>query len=216
MLEFVDMDETTTRDRILETAAALFGEHGFDGVSTTEIARAADVNKAMIFYYFGSKEKLYSAVFGTFAVTLRDRMQAVLEKTEPGLPSLEMFVRTHIGYLREHRDMIHLIIRELLTYQGGASSLSPILQERFPVIGGIRDMLEKMIADAHDRGQIRDVDTLQTIVNIISLDIFFFLGKPIVHLLIPQLDPDTFEAERVDHVIDLLLNGLRKTPEPSS
>lgn len=208
------MDETTTRDRILETASALFGERGYDGVSTTEIARAAEVNKAMIFYYFGSKEKLYSAVFGSFAVTLREKMRTVLESAEPGLPAIEMFVRTHIGYLRDHRDMIHLIIRELLTYRG--SGLSPILQERFPVLGDIRDMLAKMIADARDRGQIRDVDTVQTIVNIISLDIFFFLGRPLAHLLIPQIDPETFEAQRVDHVIDLLLNGLRKTPEPSS
>ena len=50
-------------------------------------------------------------------------------------------------------------------------------------------------------------------MNIISLDIFFFLGKPIVELINPNIDSVDFEKKRIDHVLDLLMNGLRKHPE---
>jgi AcrR family transcriptional regulator len=52
-----------TRVVLLETATRLFSEYGFDGVSIRLLAKEAGVNMALIAYYFGSKEKLFSAVF---------------------------------------------------------------------------------------------------------------------------------------------------------
>ncbi|MEO6348401.1 MAG: TetR family transcriptional regulator, partial [Aquaticitalea sp.] len=49
--------------QILEVAEKLFAEHGFDGTSVRQIAHEADINIAMISYYFGSKEKLLEALF---------------------------------------------------------------------------------------------------------------------------------------------------------
>ena len=46
-------------ENILFAAEKLFAEHGFQGTSTREISKAANVNISMISYYFGSKEKLY-------------------------------------------------------------------------------------------------------------------------------------------------------------
>lgn len=51
-----------TKQRLLATALDLFGRHGFDGVSTRQLAERARVNQAAIAYHFGSKEGLYRAV----------------------------------------------------------------------------------------------------------------------------------------------------------
>lgn len=48
--------------RILEAADALFAQQGYDGVSVRDVARAAGVNKASVFYYFSTKEKLFERV----------------------------------------------------------------------------------------------------------------------------------------------------------
>mgnify|MGYP000951980295 CR=1 FL=1 len=89
------MDDNLTKTRILDTAAVLFGEYGKAAVSTTRIAKEAGINKAMIFYYFGSKDDLYLAAVrkltGELFTLLSERLNAV----EPGLPVIEMFVRTH-------------------------------------------------------------------------------------------------------------------------
>ena len=53
---------TDTRARLLDAAARLFAAHGYDGVSTRALARAAGVNVAAIGYHFGGKKELYTAV----------------------------------------------------------------------------------------------------------------------------------------------------------
>lgn len=57
-----DDAEDSSRERILQAAEEEFAEKGFAGVRIDEIARAAGANKQLIYYYFGSKAKLYDAV----------------------------------------------------------------------------------------------------------------------------------------------------------
>ena len=53
----------TKEENIMLHAEKLFSIHGFDGTSTREIAKAAEINISMIAYYFGSKEKLLEKIF---------------------------------------------------------------------------------------------------------------------------------------------------------
>jgi AcrR family transcriptional regulator len=57
------MDFNDKQLKIMETAEELFAEKGFSGTSVRDIADAADVNVAMISYYFGSKEKMLESLF---------------------------------------------------------------------------------------------------------------------------------------------------------
>jgi TetR/AcrR family transcriptional regulator len=199
-----------TRSRILDAAAELFGERGKAAVSTAEIAKKADINKAMIFYYFGSKDKLYREALRTWFSDLTGTVLEKLAGTEPGLPTIEAFVRAHIGYLLKRPSMVKLVIRELLSHD---NSPNPLLSEGIGGFLAIRDKLFESFVIAKERGEIRDVDPIQTAVNIISMDIFFFLGKPIVKMINSDVDLDEFGRNRVNHIIDLLMNGLRKQPE---
>ena len=203
-------DSLKTKDRILETAAALFGEHGIHGVSTTDIASKAGVNKALIFYYFGSKEELYRAVFKNWLYDFKKTMTSTLEGIEPGLPMIETFVRTHINLLNKHQNMLRIFIRELLKNENESS---PLLEDAAEVLKPFRNNLLVAIATAQKRGEIRDVDLIQTFINIISLDIFFFLGIPILRMVNPSMNSEEFRKNRVDCILDLLMNGLHKQPE---
>ncbi|MDP2984797.1 MAG: TetR/AcrR family transcriptional regulator [Candidatus Latescibacter sp.] len=202
--------ERDARQRILDAAAELFGERGKTAVSTAEIARKATINKAMIFYYFGSKEKLYQAALRAWFSDLTGTVLEKLAGTEPGLSMIEAFVRAHIGYLLKRPAMVKLVIRELLSHD---SSPNPLLSEGMGGFLTIRDKLFESFLIAKARGEIRDVDPIHTAVNIISMDIFFFLGKPIVKMINSDVDLNEFGRNRVNHIIDLLMNGLRKRPE---
>lgn len=50
------------REHIINTAIKLFASKGFEGTSIRDLAAAADVNVAMVNYYFGSKEKLFESM----------------------------------------------------------------------------------------------------------------------------------------------------------
>jgi AcrR family transcriptional regulator len=75
-----------TRERILEEARKLFAERGFWGTSVQEITDAAKVNKAMLFYYFKSKENLYHSLL----LELMDSVDRMMEtRLAPGKSPLD-------------------------------------------------------------------------------------------------------------------------------
>jgi len=202
------MDESETKQRILDTATDLFGRHGMDGVSTGDIAKSAGVNKALVFYYYGSKDRLYRAVFRKLVDSMVQSIRDVTSAADPGLPRIEAFIRSHITRLRENPDFAGIVIRELL--YTGEDEVPGLHGEMAATLSLLKEELLEALFDARRAKQIRNVDLLHTIISIISLDIFFFLGKPVVRMVNPDMDVDEFEKERIDHVLDLLMNGLKK------
>ncbi len=80
------------RDRILDAAEAQFAQHGYDAVSTREVAQRVGATSAMIHYYFHSKREMFDAVFARRADVLnRERLQALdaYETTAGDTPSVE-------------------------------------------------------------------------------------------------------------------------------
>lgn len=74
----------STKDRILDAAAALFARHGFDGTSLRMITAAARVNLAAVNYHFHSKDALLHAVFNRGVGPVNERRFALLEQFEAG------------------------------------------------------------------------------------------------------------------------------------
>jgi len=76
------MSEVSKRDRILDTAEALFAERGFDGVTLRQIAVGAGVDVALASYHFGKKLDLFRAVFERRAPALNDARLAALNAVQ--------------------------------------------------------------------------------------------------------------------------------------
>lgn len=70
------------KERILEVAETLFSEKGFEGTSIRDIAQMADVNIAMISYYFGSKEKLLETLITTRSEYATDMLEELSRNEE--------------------------------------------------------------------------------------------------------------------------------------
>lgn len=99
-----------TRDELMEHAARLFGERGFDAVTTADIAEAADVSQRTFFRHFPSKE----AVLYGHAHVLRERMLAEFAgrpDDEPVVQSVIAAVRAMSEYYETHRDETFLQAR---------------------------------------------------------------------------------------------------------
>ena len=205
------LSEEKTKSKILASAVKLFGERGKDGVSTGEIARDAQVNKALIFYHFKTKDELYRTVFKSVMNEFVENVHGKMSGGEPGLPAVEAFVRSHIQALEDNKHMANMMIRELLF--SDAKESTAIRRDFAEVFKTLRNDILRALSSAGASGQIRAVDPIQTIVSIVSLDVFFFLGKPLVQMINQSVDLDVFESDRIDHVVDILMNGLRKNQE---
>ena len=70
-------ERDSTRQILLDTAIALFGEHGYEAVSIRMLAETAGVNVAAINYHFGSKDDLYVGAIEALAELIEPRLEAI-------------------------------------------------------------------------------------------------------------------------------------------
>lgn len=137
-----DPDDLTAKQRILEAAAQVFAESGYDGARVDEIAKRAGVNKALIYYYYDNKESLLSLLFQE----TRDAVFALLDSiTSPALDfnsteSNSRFLRAILDLLEERQNVIRLVIME-------SAKRTPINDRIF---GLLEEVLLRMFSFADD------------------------------------------------------------------
>lgn len=102
-----------TRARILKAAEALFGERGFDATSVDAIARAAGVNKALIYYHFADKRDVVRSLF---AQIIDEIEGAVADPPElRGVPAdLPSKIRAELALLEPHRQILSVMLAEAM------------------------------------------------------------------------------------------------------
>ena len=152
------------REIILSAAMKLFGQKGFEGTSVREIAADADVNPAMISYYFGSKEKLFeklvehksSFLKGVFAELVNNASLTQMEK-------LFIVIDSYVDRIFQSPQFHHLLHRELSMERRPQMkiAISEILLRNFISV-------RKIIQDGIESGEFNSVDPELTIVSIIG------------------------------------------------
>jgi TetR/AcrR family transcriptional regulator len=185
------------RARILEAALGEFSAHGLAGARTEQIAEAAGVNKALLYYYFESKENLYVAALEMAAGRVRDSSMAVfLRDATPG----ERVLRTalnHFDRILSQREFQSLMQQEMMRlHQGGESGALPILVKR--VFGPMHAMFQALIREGIVSGELIDVDWLQIVLAALGANVFYFLSAPVWRMVLPfePLAPDAIVARR--------------------
>lgn len=99
---------------ILNAAERLFAIKGFDGTSVRDIAKEANVNVAMISYYFGSKEKLLETLFEVRLIDFKIDIDPILHENLSALESLEQLTYTYIRKMNVNAELY-----KILSVEGG-------------------------------------------------------------------------------------------------
>ncbi len=152
------------KEIIVSTAMKLFAQKGFEGTSVREIAAGADVNAAMISYYFGSKEKLfeklveYKAGFlkGVFAELVSNTSLSQIEK-------VYIVIDSYVERMFHNPEFHHLLHRELSLDRRPKmkDAISEILLKNFISV-------KTIVQQGIDSGEFNDVDPELTIASIIG------------------------------------------------
>ncbi len=201
---------SATEEQIFDAALVVFSRKGKDGARMQEIAEQAGINKALLHYYFRSKERLYQAVFshvfGQFMTALRAPLQADL----PFPDMLKAFIDEFISVHAAHPEISRLWILENLS---GAPVLGPVLQRflKENPDSAPRKFISR-VAHGVEAGEIRDVNPFHTFVTLLGASIFLFLSYPTMSVVNPELvgNRDSTIEDRKKHVFDILYHGLAK------
>ena len=102
----------TTKDKILKAAREAFAEKGFNGVSVDEIAKRAGVKKALIYYYFPSKEDLFEEVWKVAIEELEDHLFKQVESEKGYFNKIKRFLRAYIDFVTNRRVLSEVIEKE--------------------------------------------------------------------------------------------------------
>ncbi|HKN22303.1 MAG TPA: TetR/AcrR family transcriptional regulator [Terracidiphilus sp.] len=186
-----------TRSRILDAALTEFAANGLAGARTEQIAAAAGVNKALLYYYFESKEKLYAATLEMVSARVRDRSMAVfLREASPG----ERVVRAaldHFDRILTQREFQSLMQQEMMRVHKGETAELPILVKR--VFSPLMTMFQSMVREGIASRELIDAEWMQIVLAALGANVFYFLSAPVWRQTVPfePFDTEVLRARRV-------------------
>jgi TetR/AcrR family transcriptional regulator len=183
-----------TRARILDAALQEFSAHGLAGARTEQIASIAGVNKALLYYYFESKENLYLASIEMISAKIRDRTMAVfLRESSPGERVLRSALEHFDRILTQH-EFQGLMQQEMIRMHKGESSAMPILVKR--VFSPVMTMYQSMVREGIESGELINADWMQIQLASLGANVFYFLSAPVWRILLPS---EPFSPEALEH-----------------
>jgi len=197
-----------SKQRILEMAQREFAAHGFAGARMERIARAADINKAMIFYYFSSKRELYRTLIKSALADLVPRIQkAVILSDTPGM-FFEKVPEIYLRHFSRNPEFIRMVGFEVIR---APQNIAPLISEVFADFPNPPTrLLPRVIRTWHEQGLISESDPVDFILNIISLCVFSIIATPVVEAIldIEIPDYDAYIEQRIQSISNLLKKGM--------
>jgi TetR/AcrR family transcriptional regulator len=181
-----------TVQRILRAAEENFAERGLAGARISAIARAARVNKALLYYYFSSKEELHRFTLTTLFRQLREQTSAALDR--PGSPRQQLlcYINNYFDFMMAHPNYPRLFERELMSQE---PRLVGLVQEHLrPLHARLTGVIRAGIA----QGEFRRVDPQHTLFSLVAMTVFYFAAVPVLTQLwrIEPLAPRRVAARR--------------------
>jgi AcrR family transcriptional regulator len=194
-----------TEEKIFLAARDVFHEFGYEGARMQEIADRANINKAMLHYYYRSKEKLFEAVFRVSAMKVLPRVIGIVRSKRSLPEKVTAIVHAYIDLLRANPHLPGFVIQELRRNPGGLRRF--IGKQAAGVFAHLREEIEA----AAEKGEIRPIAAEHLLANVIGLCVFPFIARPLLET-VTGMDADAFDAfleERKDVVSDFILRALR-------
>ena len=174
-----------SRASILKAAVSEFAEHGIAGARTDAIARAAHVNKALLYYYFKDKDALYEAVLDHVFSGLRDRVMPVLESDLPPREKMLEYLGAYFDYIAENPRFPQVVQSQWMRSGAGTARMQRVAKEYF------RPIFLKLVgvlSDGISAGEFRPVNPMDFLPSVAAVIVFYFTAAPLMKTLM-KIDP---------------------------
>jgi TetR/AcrR family transcriptional regulator len=200
-----------TRAAILAAAERAFAKDGLAGARTDAIADAAGVNKALLYYYFKSKESLYEAIMEEHLREFNHQALAILNTSGSARALLLSYVNLHFDFISQrHR---HAPLFQQFMMKGGKAPERLFRQYIVPRGEALRRLLVRGMRER----ELRKLDPFHTAVSIAGLIVFYFSSAPVLRLMgHADLYAKASLKRRKHEVLDFIRHGLFINPEVPS
>jgi len=203
-----------SRAAILQAAVKEFSQEGLAGARTDAIARAARVNKALLYYYFKDKDALYGAVLDFVFGSLTQALDGPLSSNLPPPQKLLAYASAHFDYIAGHPTYPHLVQREMMSLGRGRSMHIERIAKQY--LGPLFARIAQVVREGIEAGEFRRVNPTEFVASMASSIVFYFINAPLLRLMTAS-DPLAPErvATRKAAVLDFISAALFKHPSTS-
>lgn len=207
-----ELDAQSARKRIFDAAVKEFAIHGLAGARTEAIAKAADVNIALLFYYFKSKEELYGAILEEMFSGWHAMLLKPLQSRGTPESRILRFVETYFDHVAASVWRPRLVQQELM--RSGHSSAIRKLLKKFakPVHDAVIQVLREGIVAGRFRARLDVENFYYTITAIVAQ--YFNNSSAILEISGKDpLSPENVQARKAA-VLDVITAALLETNIP--
>jgi len=159
---------------IFQAAAIEFSERGYDAAGVDRIAARAGVNKAMLYYHFGSKRALYIEVLRDMFRAVAARARAIADGPGSAVEKLDLWIATIVAEAAARPWFPPIMLRELAS---GAPRFDP---DTFATMNAVFAAVRDVILQGQREGSFRDADPVLTHLTIMPPILIFFVRQRVL------------------------------------
>lgn len=202
--------------KILEAATQEFANHGYGGARVERISRRARTVDRMLYYYFGSKEKLFRSVLEEAYERLGQAEEQLRLATTPPLEGMQQLIRFTWEYYCAHPEFIRLLNSENQHRGQHLKKSIRVSQLSFPLLSLLSDLLAR---GAQDGVFHKNIDPVQIYITIAALGYFYLSNR---YTLSRFLSRDLMEEEQrhewLRHMMQVVMDHVcvRLTSSPAT
>ncbi len=198
--------DQNTEIKILNAAREEFVTKGMAGARMQEIANRAGINKALLHYYYRSKEKLFMSVFRLVISKFLPNIEKILQSNDDFFDKIRMFVNQYGNVLLKNQFLPLFILHEI---NRNPDSLVQVILSHGIQPSAFIELVNKEI----EKGTIKPIDPGQLIMNMLSMIIFPIAGRPMLQRIIYNNDKKQYDQmlkKRLEEIPEFIINSIKK------
>jgi TetR/AcrR family transcriptional regulator len=196
-----------TEEKIFEAATDVFVDKGMDGARMQDIASHAGINKALLHYYFRTKDKLFSAVFEMIARKILKKFAPVFDENLSLEAKIRFFFKEHITFLQENPKLPGFILNEI--------NRNPARIKKLLKNIDFENLWQKLYGqhkDEMNKYNITEASMPQIMISIAAISVFPFAARGIIEGILEKMEIDFNEyiEERKEFAAEFVIKAITK------
>ena len=198
--------EAGAEQRILEAAKKVFMQKGLAGARMQDIADEAGINKAMLHYYFRSKDKLFEVIFKEAASALFPKIVAIISEDISLFDKIRKFTKEYLEIVIENPYLPLFVLNEV--------NKQPVNfhAKMFAAKPPDFSLLVKQIDSEVKKGIIKPISPVHLVMNMMSMCVFPFISKPMLQIVM-HMDDLQFRYlmdQRKTEIANFIIDSIKK------
>jgi len=200
-------NDKLTEEKIFEAATDVFVEKGMDGARMQDIANHAGINKALLHYYFRTKDKLFNAVFEMIARKIFKKFAPVFDENLTLEEKIRFFFKEHITFLQENPRLPGFLLNEVNRNPARIKKLLNNVD-----FDNLWLKIYEQHKDELQKYNISQPAMPQIMISMAAMSVFPFAARGILEGILGKLglDFNEYMEERKKFAADFVINAIKK------